>query len=541
MNKWYAMLPACVLWTALAAPGLADAAEPQVRVYMDGKPVKFEVQPILENGTTLVQFRPIFENMGLTIGWDEATQTVIGTKDDLSIKLVIDDTDAYINDRLNELELAPRLVEGNTFVPLRFVSEASGKEVTWDGSSMTVYIKSPTDSADSAEPGYDGGTAGGSKPGGGDFGTKPGRGTDAAKPERGDYTYPNGDKYTGQLVNGSPEGRGRLYNPSGKLLFEGTMTNGLPGDGRIKSYHENGQLEFDGILKNGVRSGSGKQYSSTGALVFDGTFSVGEREKGTLHYDNGDKYTGPFDNDKPSGAGKLMYKNGDVYEGDFFDGRREGKGTYTTAKGEKLVGDFKNNMMNGIISHYDKKGTLLSVSEFSNDVLIRKVDMGNGSTALPNTNPTALPNTNPTAQPDQVKLENDRHQKLVNSIRENYNRNKKQLEDQIAQIRKDHPGTYSSQAEYNKALKEAETKQTEITNKLHSLAGDFSKAAEAAKAELNKQLTNVQTLITQIHAKGAAQQRIESLRDQLSLLRNNYNNELKKANDQHLEIIKQLK
>ncbi|MNY65699.1 hypothetical protein D3C86_2030130 [compost metagenome] len=73
------------------------------------------------------------------------------------------------------------------------------------------------------------------------------------------------------------------------------------------------------------------------------------------------------------------------------------------------------------------------------------------------------------------------------------------------------------------------------------MAGDYSKAAEAAKAELNKQLTNVQTLITQIHAKGSAQQRIEALRDQLSFLRDNYNNELKKANDQHLEIIKQLK
>ncbi|GLI06317.1 hypothetical protein YDYSG_23470 [Paenibacillus tyrfis] len=531
MNKWYAMLPACLLWTALAAPGLAGAADPQVRVYLDGKPIKFEVQPILDNGTTLVQFRPIFEKIGLTVGWDEATQTVTGTKDDLSIKLVIDDVDAYINDRLNELELAPRLVEGNTFVPLRFVSEASGKEVTWDGKSMSVYIKSP---ADSTGPGNSGGTTGGgSRPGGGDSGTKPGGGTDTTKPDKGDYTYPNGDRYTGQMVNGYPEGRGKLYNLGGKLLFEGTMSNGLPGDGHLKSYHENGQLEFDGNLRNGVRTGSGKQYSSTGSLLFDGTFSVGEREKGTLYYDNGDKYTGPFDNDKPSGAGKLVYKNGDVYEGDFFDGRREGKGTYTTTKGEKLVGDFKNNMMNGIISHYDKKGTLLSVSEFSNDVLIRKVDMGNGN--------TTLPNTNPSAQPDRVKLENERYDKLVNSIRENYNQNKKQLEDQIAQIRKDNPGTYSSQAEYNKALKEAETKQTDISNRLNSLAGDYSKAAEAAKAELNKQLTNVQTLITQIHAKGSAQQRIEALRDQLNFLRDNYNNELKRANDQHLEIIKQLK
>ncbi|MCZ8514437.1 hypothetical protein O9H85_18820 [Paenibacillus filicis] len=56
-----------------------------------------------------------------------------------------------------------------------------------------------------------------------------------------------------------------------------------------------------------------------------------------------------------------------------------------------------------------------------------------------------------------------------------------------------------------------------------------------------KQLSDVQALIAQITAKGIAQQRIEILKDQLTQLRNNYNAELKQENDQHANIIKQLK
>ncbi|MBE1443740.1 stalk domain-containing protein [Paenibacillus sp. OAS669] len=526
MKKRYAMLSACLLWGALALPySVNAAAERPIRVYLDNKLVKFEVQPVLENGTTLVPFRAIFEKLGLTVGWDADTQTVTGTKDGLTIELVIDDTDAYVNEELSELELAPRLVDGNTLVPLRFVSEASGKEVKWVQNTSTIYLTTPKSTTTPGKTGSTGGTANPSKP--------TDTTTDSSKPVKGEYVYPNGDKYTGMLVDGSPEGKGKLVNSIGKVLFDGTMADGVPKDGRSKSYYDNGQLETDAAMKDGVLSGAGKQYSAAGSLVFDGTFSNGERSNGTLYYENGDKYTGPFDNGQPSGRGKLVYKNGDVYEGDFVDGKRDGKGTYTTSKGEKITGDFRNNMMDGMISYYDKKGTLLSVSEYSNDVLIRKVEIGNDT--------TTLPNTNPGSQSDPIKQENERHEKALYEIKERYNQDRKQLEDQLAQVRKDSPGAYSSQASYDKALDEARTKHKEILDKINSLSGDSSKTAETARAELEKQLADAQTLIDQIFKKGAAQQQIESLKTRLNELRDGYTAELKKENDRHSYAIKQLK
>lgn len=535
MNKWSAIASACLLWAALSAPSTAAAAERPIRVYLDNKLVKFEVQPILDNGTTLVPFRAIFEKLGLEVGWDEATQTVTGTKDGLAIRLTIDDTEAFVNDQSYGLELAPRLVDGNTLVPLRFVSEASGKEVSWNQASYTIRLKS---ASAPKETGNSGGTKEPSKP---STSTGPTDGkksdddetTDRTKPEKGDYVYPNGNKFTGQLVDGHPEGKGKLVNANGKILFEGTMANGLPSDGRLRSYHDTGQLEFDGQVKNGVAEGDGKQYSSSGKLVYDGTFKNGQREKGTLFYDNGDKYTGPFDNEQPHGVGKLAYKNGDVYDGDFVNGSRDGKGTYKTAGGEKVVGDFRNNKMNGIISHYDKKGTLLSVSEYADDILVRKVNMGNES--------SHVPNTNPSNQTEPVKAENDRHEKALSELRDRYNKEKKEIDDQIAQIRRDNPGTYATEAAYEKALQEAKTKEKELRDKLKELSGDNSNAAVVARAELEKKSSEEQALVEKIYAKGAAQQRIESLKERLTTIREYYNEDLKRENERHSENVKRLK
>ncbi|MEK8126377.1 stalk domain-containing protein [Paenibacillus filicis] len=522
MRRWYRVMSICLLSLPLAWPGAVAAENQTIPVYLNGNPVSFEVPPILEDGTTLVQFRPIFERLGLTIGWDEATRTVTGSRNGLNIKLVIDELEASVNNQQSELDLAPRLVEGNTFVPLRFVGEASGAEVVWDGENGRIYLRT-------------GSSPGGSNPGTGTPPKDPEEASPPTKgnPDKGTYTYPNGDIYTGQMAGGKPAGKGKLVDAGGKLLFDGTMAGGVPSEGKYKTYHPNGKVSFDGQIKDGVLSGAGKQYSDIGKLVFTGIFAAGERESGTLTEENGDKYTGEFERGEPNGKGKMVYKNGDSYEGNFLNGKREGKGTYTTSKGEKIEGDFQNNLKNGVIRHYDSKGNLLSVSEYVNDVQISKVNVGKDAGDLPNTTP-------PTQSPG-ITQENTRHDKAVKDIKDRYDANKKTLEDQMSQIRKDNPGMYASQAAYDKALKDANTKQASLQAKLASLGSSPGKAVEAAREEVMKQLDAVHKLIFEIQSKGAAQQQVENLKFQLTQAKNRYDAELKQENTSHAEIIKKLK
>jgi hypothetical protein len=49
----------------LLIPSSYVFAEEPIRVMLDGKQLSFSESPLIDNGSTLVQFRPIFENLGL--------------------------------------------------------------------------------------------------------------------------------------------------------------------------------------------------------------------------------------------------------------------------------------------------------------------------------------------------------------------------------------------------------------------------------------------------------------------------------------------
>jgi hypothetical protein len=123
-------------------PGSIRAEDKPIRVTLDANPVEFTAPPYIENSSTLVQFRPIFERMGLDITWDATTRTIIGHKQDLEIKLQIENSIAQVNGQEIMLSVAPELKDGNTFVPLRFISESVGAKVEWDDANRLVVIYS---------------------------------------------------------------------------------------------------------------------------------------------------------------------------------------------------------------------------------------------------------------------------------------------------------------------------------------------------------------------------------------------------------------
>jgi hypothetical protein len=96
-----------------------------------------DAAPFIEGGRTMVPFRFIGEQLGATVGWEASTSTASFTLGGTSLDLTIgerlyDEDGAYMG--------TPMIVGSRTFVPVRFVSEAMGASVTWDGSARTVTI-----------------------------------------------------------------------------------------------------------------------------------------------------------------------------------------------------------------------------------------------------------------------------------------------------------------------------------------------------------------------------------------------------------------
>jgi len=102
----------------------------------------FEQPPIIVDGNTLVPMRAIFEKLGAKVVWNADNKSVTATKGPTAVWLQIDNSAAKIQNQDQTLEVAPRMVNGNTMVPLRFVSEALGARVQWDETKKTVTIAS---------------------------------------------------------------------------------------------------------------------------------------------------------------------------------------------------------------------------------------------------------------------------------------------------------------------------------------------------------------------------------------------------------------
>ena len=110
-------------------------------VLVEGK--ELEVVTSTEKGTTLVPLRSIFESLSATVAWDELNQTVTAVKGPTTIELKIGSDIAYQNGNKVRLQIPGKVVNGVTYVPLRFVSEALGTKVHWDGSTQMISIFTP--------------------------------------------------------------------------------------------------------------------------------------------------------------------------------------------------------------------------------------------------------------------------------------------------------------------------------------------------------------------------------------------------------------
>jgi len=121
-----------------AAPVMASQDE--IWVFTDGNRLTLDVAPITTGGRTLVPMRPIFESLGYTVEWISSTQQIKATRGNESIVMHINSKQAVVNGKNVGIDVVPFIKNGRTFVPLRFVGEASGKKVEWDGTVRSVYI-----------------------------------------------------------------------------------------------------------------------------------------------------------------------------------------------------------------------------------------------------------------------------------------------------------------------------------------------------------------------------------------------------------------
>ena len=97
---------------------------------------RFTVDPVIENGRTLVPLRQVATALGYEVRWDAPNRmvTLIGhnlQEKDMTLKMKIDNNQAKLNDETVFMDVPPKIINNSTMIPLRFISESMGYYVKY--------------------------------------------------------------------------------------------------------------------------------------------------------------------------------------------------------------------------------------------------------------------------------------------------------------------------------------------------------------------------------------------------------------------------
>lgn len=143
-SKWLSGFIALCVAAALGT-GSATAANDVssgLLLTLDGKALSIAQNAKLVNGRTLLPYRAIGKQLGATVSYDAASKSVTLKKDANVYVLKIGSKTVMMNGVPSTLDVPAQIINGSTFVPVRFLSENLGLAVSFDKKSNTVSLQS---------------------------------------------------------------------------------------------------------------------------------------------------------------------------------------------------------------------------------------------------------------------------------------------------------------------------------------------------------------------------------------------------------------
>jgi outer membrane protein TolC len=111
--------------------------------------VSFEIDGLVEanagtvinrQGYNMLGMREVFELLGADVEWNSVKRCVTAEKDGKTVVLYVDTNKGYVDNEPIKLPTNCVNVDGHIYVPVRFVSEAFGYDISWDAETRKIVI-----------------------------------------------------------------------------------------------------------------------------------------------------------------------------------------------------------------------------------------------------------------------------------------------------------------------------------------------------------------------------------------------------------------
>lgn len=107
---------------------------------LDNVPFPMKVKPFIENGTSYLWVRDLAAALGASVRWDDANKAAVYTKNGRTVTFYTMTPQYAVNGADQATDAPAKLINNNTMIPVRLLSEVLGAKVDYDNATRTVYI-----------------------------------------------------------------------------------------------------------------------------------------------------------------------------------------------------------------------------------------------------------------------------------------------------------------------------------------------------------------------------------------------------------------
>ena len=102
-----------------------------------------DVAPVIVNDRTMVPVRFIAEALGGTVDWNGDTQTAYITYNGSLVEVPIQSAIIHVNGEAVTIDTPSQIINDRTMIPLRAVAEGLGLDVSYDNNTRTITLTQP--------------------------------------------------------------------------------------------------------------------------------------------------------------------------------------------------------------------------------------------------------------------------------------------------------------------------------------------------------------------------------------------------------------
>ncbi|CAM3687606.1 MULTISPECIES: copper amine oxidase N-terminal domain-containing protein [Paenibacillus] len=121
-------------------PKAPTYAKSDIKVYVNGSLVKFGSHPLIYNNTNLVPLREIAEGMGAKVNWNKEAGAIGIQRGTHKVTLTIGSRTVFYNGKSESIAVAPKVIDGVTYVPLQVFARGLGSNVSYSARDRIVKI-----------------------------------------------------------------------------------------------------------------------------------------------------------------------------------------------------------------------------------------------------------------------------------------------------------------------------------------------------------------------------------------------------------------